>query len=30
VGDVVQGTDDTLDQLLHGIGNPLTGPTQAP
>jgi hypothetical protein len=30
VGDVVQGTDDTLDQLLHGIANPLTGPTQAP
>jgi hypothetical protein len=30
VGGVVQGTDDTLDQLLHGIVNPLTGQTQAP
>jgi hypothetical protein len=30
VGDVVQGTNDTLDQLLHGIVDPLTGQTQSP
>ena len=30
VGDVVQGTTDTLDQLLHGVVDPLTGQTHAP
>jgi hypothetical protein len=30
VGDVVQGTNDSLDQLVNGVVDPLTGQTAAP
>jgi hypothetical protein len=30
VGDVLQGTTDTLDQVLNGVLGPLTGPTPSP